>query len=97
MDGPPEPEVARVHRSAHQLRCHVGCADASALAQEEIELATFARATAPGESQVSTCSGRKETSWVGVRPQREKNRGSDAQPPAARTVAGREMAEESSQ
>ena len=30
-----EPEVGRVrHRSAHQLRCHFGCADASALAQE---------------------------------------------------------------
>ena len=36
-----EPEVGRVrHRSAHQLRCHFGCADASALAQEGPELAT---------------------------------------------------------
>jgi len=42
------PDVGRVRRrSAHQLRCHFRCADASALAQET-EHAIFARATAPG-------------------------------------------------
>jgi hypothetical protein len=74
-----EPEVGRVrHRSAHQLRCHFGCADASALAQEQGRTCDVARATALGGSQVSTRKRRKDTRWVGVWPQREMDRGPGA-------------------
>ena len=71
-----EPEIGRVrHRSAHQLRCHFGCACASALAHDR---RTCELIPGPGRASVSSRYRRKETFWVGVLPQKEMNVGSGA-------------------
>jgi hypothetical protein len=67
-----EPEVGRVrHRSAHQLRCHLGCADASALAHDRRTRDLIPRNGA-GKSSVSSRSRRKET-LQGWRPAAERD------------------------
>src|SRR5215471_13724415 len=99
MDGPPSlrlgvrpPPGQRISYDATsdvQMQVH--------LHRRKAELATLPAQRRPGNCQFQRVNAGKTHWWVGVWPQREMNRGSGAQPPAARTATGREMAEESSQ
>src|SRR5262249_58930214 len=60
------------HRSAHQLGCHLGCADASALARDH-EIAIGTRATAPGDrSSFKSMAAERSRRWSGGAAERDE-------------------------